>query len=105
MSSLRVISQVARQNVRAFSKKASKPPSSAASSGAAPASPAAGVNANVPGLSQKIVLPRSQPLGPGAATDGEYKVPEYYCYDRSSYHESEVELAKYRCPQPTANRK
>jgi len=84
-------------HVRAFSQKgAATPPASQSSST---------VNANVPGLSSKIVLPKSQPLGPGAATDGIYKVPEYYCYNRTSYYEAEVELAQFRCPQPSALKK
>lgn len=60
---------------------------------------------NVPGLSSNVIKKRSGPLGPGASATGDYKVPEYYSYDRFSYHESEVELAKYRCPQPDAQRK
>lgn len=80
---------------RAFSGSASNPP-------AKPAAAAKAINSNVPGLSANIVKPKSQPLGPGAASDGTYKVPEYYSYDRFSYHEAEVEMAKYRCPQPTA---
>lgn len=86
----------AARHVRTFSQGA-KPTSASPSSST--------VNANVPGLSSKIVLPKSQPLGPGAATDGKYKVPEYYCYDRTSYYEAEVELAKYRLPQPSAVKK
>lgn len=108
MSSLRVVNRIATLNVRAFSKGASKSPSGKASGASSPppaAAAPAGINANVPGLSSNIVLPKSQPLGPGASSTGEYKVPEYYCYTRTSYHEAEVELAKYRCPQPNANRK
>lgn len=76
----------------------------ASSSGKATSAPPK-VNENVPGLSSKCVLPRSQPLGPGASSSGEYKVPEYYCYDKNSYAEAEIEMANFRCPQPNANRK
>lgn len=57
---------------------------------------------NVPGLSSYVIKKKSEPLGPGASSSGQYKVPEYFCYDRFSYHGAEVELAKYRCPQPSA---
>ncbi|XP_069966462.1 uncharacterized protein NdufV3 [Bactrocera oleae] len=64
-----------------------------------------GVNPNVPGLSSNIVKLASGPLGPGASQNGEYKVPEYYSFNRFSYAEAEVEIAKYRLPQPSAHRK
>lgn len=57
---------------------------------------------NVQGLTSYVIKQRAEPLGPGASIGGEYKVPEYFCYDRFSYHGAEVELAKYRLPQPTA---
>lgn len=62
--------------------------------------------AKVTGLSQKVVLkPSKERVGPGAAHDADYKVPEYFLYGRHSYAEAEIELAQYRCPQPNANRK
>ncbi|XP_055841935.1 uncharacterized protein LOC129909026 [Episyrphus balteatus] len=67
--------------------------------------PATGINANVEGLSSRCVKPATEPVGPGASANGEYKVPEYFCFSRVSYFEAEVEMAKYRCPQPKANRK
>lgn len=101
---IRMYSRAARitvQNARAFSGGApTKPPVNSSSSPSTSA-----INANVKGLSSKIVIPKSQPLGPGAATDGHYKVPEYYCYNRTSYYEAEVELAPFRCPQPSAVKK
>lgn len=60
------------------------------------------INANVQGLTSYCIKQRAEPLGPGASATGAYKVPEYFCYDRFSYHGAEVELAKYRCPQPSA---
>lgn len=59
------------------------------------------LNDNVPGLSDKCVLSKAEPLGPGASSTGVYKVPEYYCYNKTSYHEAEVELACFRGPQPS----
>lgn len=61
-----------------------------------------GVNADVPGLSARCVEKAQGPVGPGASTTGEYKVPEYFLYSRISYAEAEIEMAKYRCPQPSA---
>lgn len=60
------------------------------------------INANVTGLTSHVIKQRAEPLGPGASATGDYKVPEYFCYDRFSYHSAEVELAKHRCPQPSA---
>lgn len=60
------------------------------------------MNPNVQGLTSYVIKQRAEPLGPGASATGAYKVPEYFCYDRFSYHSAEVELAKYRCPQPSA---
>lgn len=60
---------------------------------------------NVTGLSTKCVLPKKGPLGPGAAVNAEYKVPEYFCYDKNSFAQAEIEMANFRCPQPNSNRK
>lgn len=60
------------------------------------------VNTNVTGLTSYVIKQKAEPLGPGASISGTYKVPEYFCYDRFSYHGAEIELAKYRCPQPSA---
>lgn len=59
-------------------------------------------NINVPGLSSYVIKQKAEPLGPGASKTKAYKVPEYFCYDRFSYHGAEVELAQFRCPQPSA---
>jgi hypothetical protein len=40
-------------------------------------------------------------VGPGASKGGQYKNPEYFCYNKMSYFEAEVELSKYRLPQPS----
>ncbi|XP_032518011.1 uncharacterized protein LOC116770586 [Danaus plexippus] len=71
------------------------------------ASSSASVNANVPGLSSAVIHKASEPLGPGVDPNkaGPYKVPEYFCYDNMSYFEAEIEMSKYRCPQPSAVKK
>lgn len=94
------------QYAKGSSTGATGPKSPKRQAGAAgAAAPPAGINENVPGLSARCVLPRSQPLGPGASATSEYKVPEYFCYDKTSYAEAEIEMADFRCPQPNANRK
>ncbi|XP_039497659.1 uncharacterized protein LOC120455488 [Drosophila santomea] len=71
-------------------------PSAPGSPAGAPSSPA------VVGLTNNCVKPTTGPVGPGASATGGYKVPEYYSFNRFSYAEAEVEMAKYRCPQPSA---
>ncbi|XP_034474260.1 uncharacterized protein LOC117781590 [Drosophila innubila] len=67
--------------------------------------PASSPVSNVTGLSSACVKPTSTPVGPGASTTSNYKVPEYFCFNRFSYAEAEVEMAKFRCPQPSALKK
>lgn len=100
MISSRLVITGSSSIIRRFTTQSTKPPT-----GSAKPAPPAGVNANVPGLSKKCVLPKAEPLGPGASSTGDYKVPEYYCYDKTSYAEAEIEMANFRCPQPSANRK
>lgn len=83
-----------------FARSYSKP---AGKSGAT--SDASKINADVAGLSSRCVKPTTEPVGPGASATGQYKVPEYFCFDRTTYYEAEVEMAKYRCPQPSALKK
>lgn len=59
----------------------------------------------VAGLSSRCVEPNKGPVGPGAKTDGDYKVPEYFCFNQYSFTEAEIEMAKYRVPQPSALKK
>lgn len=96
MSSIRSVSKLRMVPIqRAFSQKSTKKPEQTA--------PKTGsIDSNVIGLTSYVIKKRAEPLGPGASTTGEYKVPEYFCYDRFSYHGAEVELAKYRLPQPSA---
>lgn len=56
---------------------------------------------NVPGLSSNVVKVPNEPVGPGASKAADYKNPEYYCYDKTSYFQAEIEILKYRCPQPS----
>uniref|UniRef100_A0A182T4U3 Uncharacterized protein n=1 Tax=Anopheles maculatus TaxID=74869 RepID=A0A182T4U3_9DIPT len=65
----------------------------------APAPPAA---ADVPGLSSRCVAKKDGPVGPGAERNGTYKVPEYFSYNQTSYFEAEIEMSKFRIPQPSA---
>ncbi|KAJ8969382.1 hypothetical protein NQ314_001781 [Rhamnusium bicolor] len=58
----------------------------------------------VPGLSEACVKITSDSVGPGAAKNSNYKNPEYFCYDKISYYEAEIELLKYRCPQPSTEK-
>ncbi|CAG9861108.1 unnamed protein product [Phyllotreta striolata] len=59
---------------------------------------------NVPGLSSACVSIPSQPVGPGASKDSNnYQNPEYFSYNTYSYFEAEVEMLKYRCPQPSTD--
>ncbi|CAH1958021.1 unnamed protein product [Acanthoscelides obtectus] len=55
----------------------------------------------VQGLSKACVNVPNQPVGPGAAKNTGYKNPEYFCYDKTSYFEAEIEMLNYRCPQPS----
>uniref|UniRef100_U5EQ43 Uncharacterized protein n=1 Tax=Corethrella appendiculata TaxID=1370023 RepID=U5EQ43_9DIPT len=60
------------------------------------------LSGDVPGLSSAVILKKSEPLGPGASISGEYKVPEYFSYNQTSYFEAEVEMEKFRLPQPSS---
>lgn len=62
-------------------------------------------SSNVAGLSSRCVEPNKGPVGPGAKSDGDYKVPEYFCFNQYTFTEAEIEMAKYRVPQPSALRK
>lgn len=43
-------------------------------------------------------------VGPGAAKSAEYKNPEYFSYNNISYFEAEVEMSKFRIPQPSSKK-
>ncbi|XP_017775613.1 PREDICTED: NADH dehydrogenase [ubiquinone] flavoprotein 3, mitochondrial [Nicrophorus vespilloides] len=60
--------------------------------------------AAVPGLSGNVVQVIQEPVGPGAGKATNYKNPEYFCYNNTSYFEAEVEMLKYRCPQPSSKK-
>lgn len=38
-------------------------------------------------------------------TGKEYNAPEYFGFNKMSYHEAEVEMQSFRIPQPVAPRK
>ena len=43
---------------------------------------------------------------PGATDDpGQYKVPEYYQYDKNSYYDLDKDMVKYRIEQPKPGEK
>lgn len=101
MSSIRSISKLRTVPLfRSYSQKPSAPTggSPAAAAPPKPKNPAGVDTSNVTGLTSYVVVKKPAEVKP---TD-EYKVPEYFCYDRFSYHGAEVELAKYRCPQPSS---
>ncbi|KAK9875673.1 hypothetical protein WA026_009469 [Henosepilachna vigintioctopunctata] len=56
---------------------------------------------DVPGLSSSCVSVPDTPVGPGASKSSNYKNPEYFCYDKNSYFEAEVEMLTFRCEQPS----
>lgn len=59
---------------------------------------------DVKGLSVKVVEVPSEPVGPGASKSSEYKNPEYFSYNNMSYFEAEVEMLKFRLPQPSSKK-
>ena len=60
--------------------------------------------ADVPGLSAKVVNVPGSEVGPGASKNSNYKNPEYFCYNTTSYFEAELEMQKYRLPQPSSKK-
>ncbi|XP_042221281.1 uncharacterized protein LOC121865786, partial [Homarus americanus] len=45
----------------------------------------------------------SEPVGPGASKSGDYPNTEYFCYDKMSYFDLEVEMGNDRLAQPSAD--
>lgn len=82
---------------RNFSQQTGSPKPSCASSGEA-------IKTDVPGLSGSCLSNPTEPVGPGVepSKSGDYKVPEYFCYNVMSYYEAEIEMSKYRLPQPSS---
>lgn len=58
----------------------------------------------VRGLTEACLKVPKDPVGPGAAKNTGYKNPEYFCYDKTSYFEAEIEMLKFRCPQPSTSK-
>lgn len=106
MRSLRTLNHLLKLETRNFSKaSSSKPPKSTTSPPQQkPVNPdnPLGIKSDVIGLSENVIRKRSGELGPGASPTGVYKVPEYYSFDKTSYYEAEVEMSKFRLPQPSA---
>lgn len=40
----------------------------------------------------------------GSTKTSDYKSPEYFCYDKDSYHEAFVEMEDYRLPAPSSKK-
>lgn len=97
-------SNVLRVCIRTYSEGASQAQGTGASSTPPPSSQ---IIPDVPGLSAAVIHPAAQPVGPGVDPNksGAYKVPEYFCYDSTSFFEAEIEMAKFRLPQPSAIKK
>lgn len=57
---------------------------------------------NVTGLSKAVLTIPKENVGPGASKNSNYKNPEYFCYHTTSYFEAEIEMLKYRMPQPSS---
>nr|XP_040227118.1 uncharacterized protein LOC120952070 [Anopheles coluzzii] len=87
--------------VKLVAARAYSAPSSSSAGPKGPAAPAA-APADVPGLSSRCVAKKDGPVGPGAERTGTYKVPEYFSYNQTSYFEAEIEMSKFRIPQPSA---
>uniref|UniRef100_A0A182JEM0 Uncharacterized protein n=1 Tax=Anopheles atroparvus TaxID=41427 RepID=A0A182JEM0_ANOAO len=83
---------------RAYSQPSAPAGSKGPGAAAAPAAP----SGDVPGLSSRCVQKKDGPVGPGAERTGTYKVPEYFSYNQTSYFEAEIEMTKFRIPQPSA---
>ncbi|KAJ1524276.1 hypothetical protein ONE63_010789 [Megalurothrips usitatus] len=93
----RPTSQIALCGKKLYSSAGSKEPAKgSAVSSAIP---------DVPGLSKKVLDVPNAEVGPGASKSTQYKNPEYFCYNNTSYFEAEIEMLKYRCPQPSALKK
>lgn len=99
---MRFARQIILTGLRSFSSSA-QGQSSFAGAGRVPPAGADPLSA-VKGLSQNCVATPSGPVGPGAKSDGTYKVPEYFSYNQMSYFEAEIEMEKYRCPQPDSGK-
>ncbi|KAH8271143.1 hypothetical protein KR018_005558 [Drosophila ironensis] len=87
---------------RCYTQIKGGPIASGSSAAKAPQPSSTATASPVTGLTSNCVKPTTGPVGPGASASGHYKVPEYYSFNRFSYAEAEVEMAKYRCPQPSA---
>ncbi|XP_044728827.1 uncharacterized protein LOC123292297 [Chrysoperla carnea] len=72
------------------------------SSTASPSVTTANVIPEVQGLSSACIKESSEKILTGTSKNGAYKNPEYFSYDKTSYFEAEIEMLKYRCPQPSA---
>lgn len=64
-----------------------------------PGEPEAKPEKKEPDVDNIVKIP-TEPVGPGAHKDGEYKNPEYFSYNNMSFFDALTELSKFRQPQP-----
>ncbi|CAH1708598.1 NADH dehydrogenase [ubiquinone] flavoprotein 3, mitochondrial [Aphis gossypii] len=61
------------------------------------------ITSNVKGLSSKVIIANPPPERVRkAAENGPYKNPQYFSYHKNSYFDAEIEMHKYRLPQPSS---
>ncbi|XP_019868977.1 uncharacterized protein LOC109597671 [Aethina tumida] len=65
-----------------------------------PEEPEAKPEKKEPDVDNIVKIP-TEPVGPGAHKDGEYKNPEYFSYNNMSFFDALTELSKFRQPQPS----
>ncbi|XP_071519816.1 uncharacterized protein NdufV3 isoform X1 [Panulirus ornatus] len=99
---------VLRVSLRGLSSEAPKPPAAteaAETSGEAESLEAsAEVAPSIPEyISAATPTDPADPVGPGALKSGNYQNTEYYCYNKMSYFDLEMEMASQRIPQPSAD--
>ncbi|XP_071454761.1 NADH dehydrogenase [ubiquinone] flavoprotein 3, mitochondrial-like [Hetaerina americana] len=100
LSMFKVISRSARP--RTLSTKATESTTASQPGMKSSSTGSGGPNiAAVPGVTSKVMSIPNSEVGPGASKSSSYKNPEYYCYNPFSYAEAEVEMFKFRLPQPS----
>ncbi|XP_069945946.1 histone H1-like [Cherax quadricarinatus] len=92
---------------KAATPKAATPKAAAPKAAIPKASAAESVIPKAPDIHEyKSAATPSDPghsVGPGALKSGDYPNTEYFCYEKMSFYDLEVEMAPHRLPQPSAN--
>ncbi|XP_050539832.1 NADH dehydrogenase [ubiquinone] flavoprotein 3, mitochondrial [Daktulosphaira vitifoliae] len=60
------------------------------------------ITANVKGLSNKVIIANPPPERVRKTVGNTYKNPQYFSYHKTSYFDAEIEMLKYRLPQPSS---